>query len=92
MILAENYIELNIYHFNKLKRYDVYEIFRDDEGISFKIYCDGDYVFTLIPKMMEWLTFEPSEFDIEMNVAIDRKLSVEIEAALYSVFLKELPS
>ena len=90
MILLEQYIELQIYHFNELRKYNVVELLKDDEGMSFKIFYKGAYIFTLIPTLREFLTFELSDTDKE--VAIDWKLYLKIEASLFSIFLKNPPS
>ena len=86
MILLEQYIELQIYHLNELRKYNVVELLKDDEGMSFKIFYKGTYIFTLIPTLKEYLTFELYEADKQMD--IDWKLFLKIEASLYSIFLK----
>ena len=90
MILLEQYIELRIYHLNELRKYNVLELLKDDEGMSFTIFYKGDYLFTLIPKMKEFLSFELS--DADKKTYIDWKLFLKIEASLFSVFLKNPPS
>ena len=90
MILLEQYIELRIYHLKELRKYNVLELLKDDEGMSFTIFYKGDYIFTLIPKMNEFLSFELSESD--KNTKIDLNLFLKIEASLFSVFLKNPPS
>jgi hypothetical protein len=90
MILLEQYIELRIYHVNELRKYNVLELLKDDEGMSFTIFYKGDYVFTLIPNMTDCLRFELS--DVDKNIYIDRKLFLKIEASLFSVFLENPPS
>lgn len=87
MILLEQYIELRIYHNNQLRKYNVLELLKDDEGMSFIIYYNGRYMFTLIPKMTDYLRFELSPSD--KNINIDLKLFLKIEASLFSVFLKD---
>ncbi len=86
MILLEQYIDLKIYHDNELRRYNVVELFRDDDGMSFKIFYKGVYIFTLVPTMRESLTFKLSDADRMMN--IDRSLYSKIEASLFSIFMK----
>lgn len=86
MILLEQYIELQIYHLDELRKYNLVELLKDDEGVSFKIFYKGKYIFTLIPSMQEMLSFKLSENDEIMD--IDRKLYLKIEASLYSIFLK----
>ncbi len=90
MILLEQYIELRIYHRNELRKYNVLELLKDDDGMSFTIFYKGDYLFTLIPKMKEFLSFELS--DADKKTYIDWKLFLKIEASLFSVFLKNPPS
>lgn len=90
MILLEQYIELQIYHFNELRKYNVVELLKDDEGMSFKIFYKGVYIFTLIPTLREFLTFELS--DADKDKPIDWKLYLKIEASLFSIFLKNPPS
>ena len=87
MILLEQYIELRIYHKKELRKYNVLELLKDDEGISFTIFYKGDYVFTLIPTMTDYLRFELSPTD--KNTNIDLSLFLKIEASLFSVFLKD---
>ena len=89
MILLEQYIELKIYHGNKLRKYNVIELFQDDEGVSFKIFYDGAYIFTLIPTMSDLLSFQLSEFDKAEGTIVDWSLYSKIEASLYSIFLKQ---
>lgn len=86
MILLEQYIELQIYHLDELRKYNVVELFKDDEGVSFKIFYKGQYMFTLIPTMQEMLSFKLSEKD--KMITMDGKLYLKIEASLYSIFLK----
>ncbi len=88
MILLEQNIELKIFHHNKLRDYDVLELLKDDEGMIFKIFYEGDYIFTMIPTMDERLSFELSEFDKDQHTAIDWNLYSKIEVSLYSLFLK----
>jgi len=90
MILLEQHIELKIYHYNALRKYDAIEMLKDDEGMSFTIYCQDEYLFTLIPIIKDYLTFELSEADKFMN--IDWNLYLKIEASLFSIFLKDPPS
>ena len=91
MILQEQHIALKIYHHNELIKYDVFEIFKDD-GVIFKIFHDGEYFFTLIPKMDECLSFELFRADYDIHKPVDWDLYSKIEVSLYSVFLKEMPS
>lgn len=86
MILLEQHIELKIYHFNELRKYNVIEMLRDDEGMSFTIFYKEDYLFTLIPTITDYLTFELSEAD--KHTDIDWNLFLKIEASLFSIFLK----
>lgn len=86
MILLEQYIELQIFHLNELRKYNVVELLKDDEGVSFKIFYKGEYMFTLIPTMHEYLTFELAAHN--KLIAIDWNLYLKIEASLYSIFLK----
>jgi hypothetical protein len=86
MILLEQYIELQIYHLNELRKYSVVELLKDDEGVSFKIFYKGDYIFTLIPTMDEFLSFELSAPN--KLIPWDLSLYLKIEASLYSIFLK----
>lgn len=86
MILLEQHIELKIYHFDTLRKYDVIELLKDDEGMSFTIYYQDEYLFTLIPTIADYLTFELSEADRGIN--IDWNLYLKIEASLFSIFLK----
>ena len=86
MILFKQYINLQIYHFNELRKYNVVELLKDDEGMSFKIFYKGAYIFTLIPTLKEFLTFElsaPNE-----RIHMDWSLYLKIEASLFSIFLK----
>jgi hypothetical protein len=86
MILLEQYIELQIYHLDELRKYNVVELLKDDEGVSFKIFYKGVYLFTLVPTMQEFLSFElaaPNKL-----ISMDWKLYLKIEASLYSIFLK----
>ena len=86
MILLEQNIELRIYHLNELRKYNVVELLKDDEGVSFEIFYRGEYMFTLIPSMHEYLTFKlsaPNKY-----LPMDWKLYLKIEASLYSIFLK----
>ncbi|MEP7236612.1 MAG: hypothetical protein ABI685_02065 [Ferruginibacter sp.] len=86
MILLKQYIQLQIYHFKELRKYNVVELLEDDEGMSFKIFYKGDYIFTLIPTMKEFLTFELSAPNKMMPW--DLSLYLKIEASLFSIFLK----
>jgi hypothetical protein len=86
MVLLEQYIELQIYHLNELRKYSVVELLKDDEGVSFKIFYKGDYIFTLIPVMAGFLSFELSASN--KLIAWDLSLYLQIEALLYSIFLK----
>jgi hypothetical protein len=86
MILLQQYIELQIYHFRELRKYNVVELLKDDEGMSFKVFYKGDYIFTLIPTMNEFLTFELSAPNKLMRW--DLSLYLKIEASLFSIFLK----
>lgn len=91
MILIEQHIDLNIYHCKKLKRYEVIQTWKDDFDITFKV-LDGDmYVFTLTIKN-DGPSFELSKMDRELDIEIDWGLYSKIEASLYSVFLRDLPS
>lgn len=86
MILLEQYIELQIYHFNELRKYNVVELLKDDEGVSFKIFYKGDYIFTLIPTMTDCLSFQLSAPN--KMIRWDLHLYLKIEASLFSIFLK----
>lgn len=86
MILLEQHIELKIYHLKNLKKYDVVELLKDDEGMSFTVYYQDKYLFTLIPKITDYLTFELADADRHKN--IDWNLYLKIEASLFSIFLK----
>lgn len=86
MILLEQYLELQIYHNKELRKYDVVELLEDDEGMSFKIFYKGNHIFSLIPTMKEFLTFELSAPDKKMRW--DLNLYLKIEASLFSIFLK----
>jgi hypothetical protein len=86
MILLEQHIELKIYHFNALRKYEVIEMLKDDEGMSFTIFRKDKYLFTLIPKITDYLTFELAEKDKTKD--IDWNLFLKIEASLFSIFLK----
>jgi len=86
MILLEQYIDIQIYHYNELRKYNVVELLKDDEGVSFKIFYKGDYIFTLIPTMREFLTFELSAPN--KKIRWDLALYLKIEASLFSIFLK----
>jgi len=90
MILLEQHIELKIYHFNELRRYNAIELLKDDEGMSFSIFYKDKYLFTLIPTITDYLSFELSEADKFLN--IDWNLFLKIEASLFSIFLKDPPS
>jgi|GEM_PF-5404147 len=90
MILLEQYIELQIYHFKELRKYNVVELLKDDEGMSFKIFYKGKYIFTLIPTLREYLSFELA--DTDKNNYVDWSLYLKIEASLFSIFLKNPPS
>jgi hypothetical protein len=91
MILIEQHIDLNIYHGNHLKRYEVIQTWQDDFEITFKVLKDGLYVFTLSVQN-DGPGFELSKLDRDLDIEIDWKLYSKIEAALYSVFLRDLPS
>lgn len=91
MILIEQHIDLNIYHCKKLKRYEVIQTWKDDFEISFKVMEEDRYVFTLIIKN-DGPCFELSKLDRELDIEIDWSLYSKIEASLYSVFLRDLPS
>lgn len=86
MILLEQYIELQIYHDNELRKYNVVELLKDDEGMSFKIFYKDIYIFTLIPTLRQFLTFELA--DADKHKPLDRNLYLKIEASLFSIFLK----
>ncbi len=86
MILLEQHIELQIFHLNELRKYKVVELLKDDEGMSFKIFHKGEYMFTLIPSLHEYLTFQLSAPNKLLEM--DWRLYLKIEASLYSVFLR----
>lgn len=86
MILLEQNIELQIYHLNELRKYNVVELLKDDEGVSFKIFDKEAYMFTLIPTMQEFLSFELAAPN--KHIAMDWNLYLKIEASLYSIFLR----
>ena len=86
MILLEQNIELRIYHLKELRKYNVVELLKDDEGMSFEIFYKGEYMFTLIPKMQDNLMFKLSAPN--NRLPMDWKLYLKIEASLYSVFLR----
>lgn len=88
VILHEEHIVLMIYHLNKLKRYDAIEYLTDTEGMSFQLFCNKQYMFTLIPLMKEYLCFELSDFDKRYTL-IDWNIYSKITASLFSVFLNE---
>ena len=91
MILLEQNIELHIFHLGKLKKYTVIELLKDDEGVSFKIFLDELYLFTLIPTMKDnYLTFELQE--TAMMPPAEWDLYLKIKASLYSIFLSQPPS
>ena len=92
MILLEQHIELRIYHFNKLRTFDVLETMTDEDDINFKILYRGDYIFSLVPKKGFQLEFELSQLDKKLDIAIDWNLYSKIEASLYSIFMVAIPS
>ena len=55
-------------------------------AIQFKIFYKGDYIFTLIPTMKEFLSFELSAPNKMLRW--DLSLYLKIEASLFSIFLK----
>lgn len=85
MILLEQSIELKIYHNQQLRKYDVVELLEDDKGMSFEIFYKGNYLFTLIPFMNDYLSFKLSGRDKKNT--LDWSLYLKIEASLYSIFL-----
>jgi hypothetical protein len=87
MILLQQHIELKIYHQNEMRKYKVIELLKDDEGMSFSIFHEGNLLFTLLPKMDEFLTFSVKDEYKLKNFNLG--LYLKIEAALYSVFLKQ---
>jgi len=89
MILLEQNIEILIFHLDEVKRYDVIELHKDDEGVSFTIFYSDIYLFTLIPKMEDSLSFTLSETDAGRMNRIDRGLYLKIKASLYSLFLNQ---
>ncbi|MEP7164738.1 MAG: hypothetical protein ABI741_08590 [Ferruginibacter sp.] len=92
MILLEQYIELKIFHFSDLRKYDVLQIGDHDEGPCFIVLQRGSYVFTLVHKQAGSQRFELSTFDVEQNIPIDWDLYSKIETSMYAVFLEEMPS
>jgi hypothetical protein len=44
MILLQQYIALQIYHFNELRKYNEVELLKDDEGMIFKIFYKSGHV------------------------------------------------
>jgi hypothetical protein len=92
MILLEHYIELKIYHLNSLQQYDVIQTLRQNAQISFKVLQKGEYIFTLVVKDEGKIAFELSQLDKELDVEVDWKLFSKIEACLFSIFLKQIPS
>lgn len=92
MILLEQNIELLISHPDEFKRYAVIELHTDDEGVSFTIFCNDNYLFTLVPTMRDCLSFSLSETDTGGLQVIDTDLYLKIKASLYSLFLNQPPS
>ncbi len=86
MILLEQHIELKIFHGNELRKYDVVELLRDDEGMSFNIFYKERFLFSLIPTLRKFLSFELS--GVNKGMSMDWKLHYKIEASLFSIFLK----
>jgi hypothetical protein len=91
MILIEQHIEINIYHQHKLERYEVIQTWKEGFDIAFKVLHKDNYIFTLVIKD-ESRQFELSTHDIELDIEIDWSIYSKIEAALYSVFLRDMPS
>lgn len=89
MILLAQYIELRIYHLCELRKYNVIELIKNDNEVSYKIFHHEEYIFTLVPRKTKHLSFELSDFDTAMDTYIDWKLYLKIEASLFSIFLKE---
>ncbi len=89
MILLEQNIELLISHLAEFRKYDVIEIVKDDEGVSFTVFSNDMYLFTLIPIMKNCLSFKLSETDTARVNSIDRELLLKIKASLYSLFLSQ---
>jgi hypothetical protein len=89
MILLAQYIELRIYHLKEWRKYNVIELIKNEDEVSYKIFHNEDYIFTLIPKKTTNLSFELSDFDMAMDTIIDWGLYSKIEASLFSIFLKE---
>ena len=82
-------IELGIFHLGKLIKYDVVELFQDNDMLSYGIFHKGKYEFTLVPSNPEWLSFELSEYDKLRDIKLDWDIYSKIEASLYSMFLND---
>lgn len=91
MILTEQHINLNIYHQHQLQRYEVIQTWKEDFDINFKVLYQGLYLFTMVIES-EGRGFELSKLDRELDIEIDWKLYSKIEAAIYSIFLRDDPS
>lgn len=89
MILLEQNIELLISHLTEFRKYDVIEIVKDDEGVSFTVFSNDIYLFTLIPIMKDCLSFKLSETDTVRENSIDKELFSKIKTSLYSLFLSQ---
>ena len=89
MILLEQNIEILLSHLDRFRKYNVVEVLKDDEGVSFTVFADKTYLFTLIPIMKDCLSFNLSDRDTAAANSIDLDLFSKIKASLYSVFLSQ---
>lgn len=89
MILLKHYIDLKVFHFNTFIDFKVIEVLQEDSCISFQIFYNGRYFFTLVPAKKKNGSFELSLFDKMKKTAIDWDLFSKIEISLFAILLRE---
>ncbi len=87
VVTFTQYLEIKIYHLGKISKYEVIELFREAEGMSFRIYCNKVYLFTIIPELAASVSFKLTNYNMAANTIIDRELYLKVEAALCSTLL-----
>jgi hypothetical protein len=83
--MDQNFFEVEVYHSGKNRNYKIEEI---NEApllhVSFKITCEGDYLYTMVPEDSIIVEFDISEFDRSLGVDVDWVLFEKIGAAIES--------
>ena len=87
VVTFTQYLEIKIYHLGQISKYEVIELFKEGEGMSFRVHANKIYLFTIVPELASSVSFKLTDYNDQINKIFDRDLYSKLEAALCSTLL-----